>query len=152
MAKNKSLEKAEKPISEGTGTWERSCTISGKTWQREYLFALRERHERRTASKGGSARKGNVVVVQEDGVKTGNWKMGVIDGLIRGRDNEVRRAHVRITTSGRVANLTRPVQKLYPIEVHAESNAGTRAGRTRLQTTRPEVRSRPRGAAALDAA
>ena len=35
------------------------------------------------------------------GVKRGDWKMGVVDGLIRGRDNEVRGAHVRVTTNGR---------------------------------------------------
>ena len=123
-----------------------------KRWQREYLLALRERHEGRTASKGRSAKEGDVVIVHEDGVKRGDWKMGVVDGLIRGRDNEVRGAHVRVTTNGRVVNLTRPVQKLYPIEVHAEPNAGTRADRTRLQTARPELRSRPRRAAALDSA
>ena len=107
-----------------------------RRWQREYLLALRERHEGRTASKGRSAKEGDVVIVHEDGVKRGDWKMGVVDGLIRGRDNEVRGAHVRVTTKGRVVNLTRPVQKLYPIEVHAEPNAGTREDRTRIQTTR----------------
>ena len=92
------------------------------------------------------------MIVHEDGVKKGDWKMGIVDGLIRGRDNEVRGAHVRVTTNGRVVNLIRPVQKLYPIQVHAEPNAGTRADRTRLQTTRPELWSRPRRAAALDSA
>ena len=102
-----SLEKGEKPMPEGI----------------------------RTASKGRSAKEGDVVIVHEDGVKRGDWNMGVVDGLIRGRDNEVRGTHVRVTTNGRVVNLTRPVQKLYPIEVHAEPNAGTRADRTRIQTT-----------------
>ena len=84
-----------------------------------------------------------MVNVHEDGVKRGNWKMGVVDGLICGRDDEVRGAQVRVNTDGRVLNLTRPVQKLYPIEVHAEPDVDTRTDRTRLQTTHPEVRSGP---------
>ena len=91
------------------------------------------------------------MIVHKDGVKRGNWKMGVVDGLICGRDDEVRGAHVIVTTGGRVLNLTRPVQKLYPIEIHAEPIADTRTDRTRLQTTHPEGRSGPRRAAALDA-
>ena len=58
----------------------------------------------------------------------------------------------KLVLVGRVVNLTRTVQKLYPIEFHAEPNAGTRTDRTRLQTARSEVRSRPRRTAALDAA
>lgn len=43
-----------------------------RRWQREYLLALRERHEGRTASKGRSAKEGDVVIVHEDGVKRGD--------------------------------------------------------------------------------
>ena len=52
--------------------------------------------------------------------------MGVVEGLICGRDKEVRRARVKVITKGRDVHITRPVQKLYPIEVHAGPNAGKR--------------------------
>ena len=54
-----------------------------KRWQREYLTALRESHENKTAGKGISPKEGDVVV-HEDGVKRGLWKMGVVEGLICG--------------------------------------------------------------------
>jgi len=52
------------------------------------------------------------VVVHEDGVKRGLWKMGVVEGLICGRDKQVRGAHVRVITKGRDVHITRPLQKL----------------------------------------
>ena len=62
-------------------------------------MALRERHEGRTASKGRPAKEGDLVIVHEDGVKRGNWKLGVVNVLIRGRDNKVRGVHVKVSTS-----------------------------------------------------
>ena len=78
--------------------------------------------------------------------------MGVVEGLICGRDKEVRGAHVRVITKGRDIHITRPVQKLYPIEVHAEPNAGKRQDRNRVQPADLQGSSRPRRVAALDAA
>ena len=123
-----------------------------KRWQWEYLTTLRESHENKTAGKGRSPMQGDVVVVHEDGVKRGLWKMGVVEGLIRGRDKEVRGAHVRVITNGRDVHITRPVQKLYPIEVHAGPNAGKRQDRNQVQSTDLQGSSRPRRVAALDAA
>lgn len=104
-----------------------------KRWQREHLTALRESHESKTAGKGRSPKEGDVVVVREDGVKRGLWKMGVVEGLICGRDKEVRGAHVRVITKGRDDHITRPVQKLYPIEVQAGPDGGKRQDGNRVQ-------------------
>jgi len=116
-----------------------------KIWQWEYSTAKRESHENKTAGKGRSPKEGDVVVVHEDGVKRGLWK-------ICGRDKEVRGAHVRVITMGRDVHITRPVQKLYPIEVHAGPNAGKRQDRNRVQPAYLQGSSRPRRVAALDAA
>ena len=43
---------------------------------------------------------GEVVVVYEDDKKRGGWKMGVVDGLVIGRDGIVRGATVRVITKG----------------------------------------------------
>ena len=123
-----------------------------KRWQREYLTALRESHESKTAGKGRSPKEGDVMVVHEDGVKRGLWKMGVVEGLICGRDKEVRGAHVRVITKGRDVHITRPVQKLYPIEVHAGPDAGKRQDRNQVQPADLQGSSWPRRVAALDAA
>ena len=92
------------------------------------------------------------MVVQEDGVKRSLWKMGVVEGLICGRDKEVRGAHVRVITNGRDVHITRPAQKLYPIEVHAWPNAGKRQDRNQAQSTDLQGSSQPHRVVALDAA
>ena len=78
--------------------------------------------------------------------------MGVVEGLICGRDKEVRGAHVRVITKGRDVHITRPVQKLHPIEAHAGPNAGKRQDQNRVQPTDLQGSSRPRRVAALDVA
>ena len=78
--------------------------------------------------------------------------MVAVEGLICGRDKEVRGAHVRVITKGRDVQITRPVQKLYPIEVHVGPNAGNRQDRNRVQLTDLQRSSRPRRVAALDTA
>lgn len=40
------------------------------------------------------------MVVYEDGVKRGFWKMGVVEGLICGCDKEVRGVYVRVIIKG----------------------------------------------------
>ena len=92
------------------------------------------------------------MAVHEDGVKRSLWKMGVVEGLICGRDKEVRGAHVRVIANGRDVHISRPVQKLYPIEVHAGPNAGKRQDKNQVQSTDLRESSRPRRVAALDAA
>ena len=52
--------------------------------------------------------------------------MAVIEGLILGRDEQVRGANVRVITKGKIVHLSRPIQKLYPIEVSAELKEATR--------------------------
>ena len=61
-----------------------------------------------------------MVTVFEDGVKRNKWKMAVVESLILGKDEQVRGANVRVITKRKIVRLSRPVQKLYPIEVSAE--------------------------------
>ena len=63
---------------------------------------------------------GDVVVVFEEERKRGEWKMGVVERLVIGRDNVVRGATVRVVTKGKPIRLSRPVQKLYPLEFRSE--------------------------------
>ena len=50
----------------------------------------------------------------------------MVEGLICGRDKEVRGTHVRVITKRRDVHMTRPVQNLYPNEVHAGPNRQVR--------------------------
>ena len=44
-------------------------------------------------------------------------EMAVVESLIVGKDKEVRGANVRVITTGKAVHLSRPVQKLFPIEI-----------------------------------
>ena len=47
-------------------------------------------------------------------------------------ETEVRGRHVRVMAKGRDVHITRSVQKLYPIEVHAGLNAG-KTSKTKIE-------------------
>lgn len=86
-------------------------------WHTEYLTTLREHYFRKTNGVIRSPKIGEVVQIHGENARV-NWRLGVITGLINGRDGIVRSVSLR-TSSG---HLLRPVSKLYPIEV-AESPA-----------------------------
>ena len=88
-------------------------------WRREYLVNLREFHHPKVGREVRQIQAGNVVTVFEENVKRGKWKMAVVENLIRGRDNVVRGANVRVVVKGKPARISRPVQQLYPLEVKA---------------------------------
>ena len=121
----------------------------------EYLMDLREYHRNGKRKATVKLKEGEVVLVKEDNVKRNSWKMGKVEELIIGNDKVIRGAKLRVVTNGKPVYLSRPVQKLYPLEVVGEqerllvgdSNEGKNDG---AQTSRG-VRTTPRRAAAIDA-
>ena len=85
-------------------------------WRKEYLTDLREHHKLKD-SKPVQIGKGDLVFIQEDNVKRGLWKSGIIEDLIVGKDGQVRGASVRKVGYGKSENLNRPLQKLFPLEI-----------------------------------
>ena len=61
-------------------------------------------------------RVGDTVVVHEDNVKRSLWKLGRIDKFIMGRDGHIRGAKVCVISRNKPDFISRPLQKLYPIE------------------------------------
>ena len=94
-----------------------------KRWKSEYLNKLRVSH--RYASKKPSqspVTEGDVVVVHDDSLPRGLWKLGRIQRLIIGRDGEVRAATVKVASRGnQYTQLTRPLQRLFPLEIRMPS-------------------------------
>ncbi|CAB4013162.1 Hypothetical predicted protein [Paramuricea clavata] len=86
-------------------------------WRKEYLTELREQHKVKNGSAGDSISQGDIVVVHEDKIPRQLWKVGRVDDLMRGRDGNVRAATIRTSSGGRVQQLQRPIQRLYPIEI-----------------------------------
>ena len=93
-----------------------------KRWQREYLTNLRESHDCNAQATGRVPKVGDVVTVFEEGVKRNGWKMAVVESILIGKDKEVRGANLSVISEGRATHLSRPVQKLFPVEIRTETS------------------------------
>eukprot|EP00794_Sanderia_malayensis_P013528 gene13528-biopygen10795 len=82
-------------------------------WHTEYIRALRERHNALCSGTETQLREGDVVLVKGEEKNRANWKIGIVDKLIQGRDNVVRAVKLRAGKSF----IDRPVQFLYPLEL-----------------------------------
>ena len=92
-----------------------------KRWRNEYLAELRESHRHLLKKSHGKTRVsvGDVVIVHEEGLPRGFWKLGRIQALILGRDGKPRGAVVGIAGKNRCfTSLNRPLQLLYPLEIN----------------------------------
>lgn len=86
-------------------------------WKREYLTSLREFNRLKVlGSNKQIIKKGDVVIIHDDKPRL-QWKLAIVENLIKGNDGLVRAAHVR-TENHRT---TRPIIKLYPLEVSSGS-------------------------------
>ena len=118
-------------------------------WNKEYLKALRERHNLKHRTKEMAAKLGDVVVIKGDERNRGKWKIGIIKDLIKGRDEVVRAVRLRAGQS----YLERPIQHLYPLELSCDGATDQRdqtlvEGNTSLNVDAHEFRpGRPRAAA-----
>ena len=92
-----------------------------KRWRNEYLAELRESHRHLLKKSHGKTRVsvGDVVIVHEEGLPRGFWKLGHIQSLILGKDGKPRGAVVGIAGKNRCfTSLNRPLQLLYPLEIN----------------------------------
>ena len=116
-----------------------------KRWRGEYLIDLRESHRCRS-EETSDAKVGDVVLIHEDNVKRNQWKMGLIDDLIQGKDGQIRGAKVRIISRGKPDFIDRPLQKLFPLEVCDGTERNVDRGERKksevnIETERPRERS-----------
>ena len=93
-----------------------------KRWHTEYFSGLREAHKLKQA-KSNAICKGDIVIVQdESNVKRNTWKIAIVEELVKGKDGETRGAKVRkASRKGKPEILNRPLQKLYPLEIHCSN-------------------------------
>ena len=89
--------------------------------------------------------KGDIVQIHDETPRT-NWKLGLVKELVRGKDGLVR--SVKIKT--RTGETTRPIIKLYPLEIQSDDTA-TSASSAEGGSTRCETELRMRRKASLKA-
>ena len=85
-------------------------------WSQEYIRSLRERHNQRSGKQIAYPKIGEVVIIRDEDKKRNEWKLGVVSGVIEGKDNVIRGVRVR-TSKG---NLERAVQHIYPLELSCD--------------------------------
>ena len=92
---------------------------------------------------------GDVVLVYNEGLKRGFWKVAIVERLVKGKDGVVRGASVRMVEKGRPKVLNRPLQRLYPLEIREDKSF--KVGGVDEQKCEQNANwNRPRTAAALD--
>lgn len=106
----------------GGGNWSRRFVYLTKKlnhfwtrWHKEYLLGLRETHRLQKFLPNDIA-EGDTVLIHEEKTKRNTWKLGIIEELIRGKDQVIRGAKVRKLVRGKPEILCRPLQKLVPLE------------------------------------
>ena len=63
----------------------------------------------------------DAVMIKGDEKNCGKWKIGIIENIFMGKDNIIR--SVRIRTGKSI--IERPIQLLYPMELHCDSKTAT---------------------------
>ena len=89
-----------------------------KIWRNEYMQSLRERYSYQMKPVKGeiirTPKIGEIVLIKDEDLPRGSWKLGKITGLISNSIDDIVRAACIITTSGK--KLKRPLRLLYPLE------------------------------------
>lgn len=111
-------------------------------WQREYLTALRERHNLMHRVTKFQPKKGDVVIVKTDNKNRGTWPLAIVNEVYPGSDGVIRTVQLRTAKS----MLERPVQHLYPLEL--ECDLCTPVADPRLNPQAQDFRPRRDAAAA----
>ena len=91
-------------------------------WRDEYLLELRtaHRHADHSHTPYSSISIGDMVIIHDESLPRGFWKLGRVEELISGRDSKIRAAVVRLSSGS--GTLRRPIQLLYPLEIHSEGS------------------------------
>ena len=91
-----------------------------KRWKDEYLTGLRGSHHlmQVPGSNGKFVAISDLALVNDEKQPRLLWRMGKVEDLIKGEDNIIRGAVVRVQSGGGTTILRRPVQKLYPLELN----------------------------------
>ena len=96
-----------------------------KHWRSEYLVELREAHsytaKKQSSTSPSGVEVGDIVVVHDDHLPRGFWKLGRIDSIMKGKDGHIRGATVKVASKGGCSMLlNRPIQLLFPLEVKCQ--------------------------------
>ncbi len=96
---------------------QRCKDVMWRRWTAEYIRSLRERRLNQTGEIS-EVRIGEIVLIHGEEKDRGQWKIGVIQELVKGRDGVIRGGKLKTVNGVR----ERPLQLLYPMELHVSKN------------------------------
>ena len=111
-------------------------------WQREFLTALRERHNLTQSVTKVQPKKRDVVIVKTDSENRGTWPLAIVNEVYPSNDGVKRAVRLKSTKS----MLEQPVQHLYPLEL--EFDLSTPEADPRLNPQDQDFRSKRDAASA----
>ena len=91
-------------------------------WRSEYLLELHSSHCCNSLNTSGSKpiTVEDIMIIHDEHLKWGFWRVGVVEEMLHGSDRSVRAADLRVFTRGKgCKRLRRPVQRLYSLEIKA---------------------------------
>ena len=89
---------------------------------------------------------GDVVIVHHEHLPRGQWKLGVVQEVLTGRDGVSRAAIVKVAANDQQQSTSRrPIQLLYPLEIHSDIYTTSSFEDTLLQPDVPETGSEQMG-------
>ena len=88
-----------------------------KRWKHEYLVVLRKKHNLKHKDKSFKINVGDVMMIKREEKNRGHWKIGTINHLYVAKNNIIWVAQLSIAKK----LIDRPIQLLYPLELHRES-------------------------------
>ena len=83
------------------------------------------RHFRPARGEDFGISDGDIVVVHDENLPRGLWRLGKVEELMVGADGNVRCVTVKIASRNRSPiSVKRPLQRLYPLELRSEDESG----------------------------
>ena len=127
-----------------------------KRWRNEYLLDLREVTTTKVEKGQPHISVGDMVILKNENTKRCFWKTCKVVELIKGKDNVVRAAKIRVPTEKGTTVLSRPLRLLIPLEIScapAEVLAVENPGKSGMDVVNPgtgiSTNCRPRRNAAI---
>ena len=116
--------------------------VMWRRWTNEYLRGLRERHNLKFKGAVAKVKRGDVVIIKGDEKDRNQWKLGIVEEPIPGKDGIVRAVRLRAGKN----HIERAVQHLYPLELSCDREEAD----NRLNPETPAFRPRRDAATAAE--
>jgi hypothetical protein len=93
-------------------------------WHDQYLTAIRERQRsiEKSMAIQGEPILGESVLIESDEPDRNQWKVGVVDEIIRSEDGVIRTLRIK---TGKKTTLLRAINQIYPLEAESRETDNT---------------------------